>query len=612
MPPLDEMSTQKQRAQRLRLWLGAMLVIGLVLGSADSKALAFINVYDTVETAVEQLFQGPAEIGSAELSNLNRISVRDIVVKDPLDDTTILLEVDELILRYSIIGLVVHMSNVEKAIQEIALHNPSLYVKVEEGGWNLSRLFKKQSGGGDGQTSLLIRVEKGHVNLMGTNLGVGTIGIGLEGALQVEGSALKLEQTNISVFGSEFKAHGSLCDGDVDLTLKGSKIDLGEVTAGFPQTKETLVQGKATMEIRAGGTLKQPLLDGMISMGQGKIEFPSHANLAYSIDGLEAFFRYTDQMLEMTKLEIAQKEARFQARGIIDVKGNMHLDIIAQGFDLARNLKFIESYGIAGKANLAGALSGTVLQPDFRGELYVAGGTLRGQPYDELRGHVAVDLKDVKVTGCNIRKGRSIYAVAGSLGFGSALDMDITVQSSGGRAEDVLAFLGIPGDLSGRVDGELEIRGGKNALITKGSVRMSQGRFQEQMFDSAGAEFMIDAGRVTISRGNIGLADGTLDFFGATGSDGILRLDVQAQNIRTEQFLLLQDLADSFEGRLDLKGTAALKGTLAQPWLRLQVATHESDRILGDSTSKEVEVLLSGRKVMIGGKDAGPTGSRLY
>ncbi|NMB24149.1 MAG: hypothetical protein GX986_01300 [Firmicutes bacterium] len=609
--PLIDKLLQSKVAPMLLACLGILLVIALVLGSSEPRAQAFINIRDTVEVAMDDLFQGPVEIGSADLSSLNRISVRDIVVKDPLDDTVVLLEVDELILRYSIIGLVVHMNSVEKAIQEIVLRNPRLFIQTEGNGrWNISRLFKKQSGSDGSTLDLLIRVEKGRTELVGSNLGIGTIAIGLDGALNVAGSALKLEQTAIGVFGSEFEAYGSLDQGNVDLTLKGSKIDLANVTACFPQTKETVIRGKATMEVRAGGTLANPLLDGMISMGPGSLEFPSYDNLEYSIDGLEAFFRYTEQALEITKLEIAQREARFQARGVIDVKGNMRLDVIAQAFDLAENLRFIESYGIAGQANLAGVLSGTVLHPDFQGELHIAKGSLWGQSYDELRGHIALDLKDVQVTGCNIRKGRSIYAIAGSMGFEPVPEMDITVQSSGGRAEDVLAVLRIPGDLVGRVDGTLEFRGNKDDLVTKGKIHMTEGRFQEQLFDSATAEFVMDAKQVRITQGRIGLGGGTLAFSGATQSDGVLLLDIQAQDILADRFLLLKDVADTLQGRLDLTGTASLKGTLAKPWLRLRLAT---DEISGETLATEVtevDVLLNGRQIVVNGKEIRPLAPR--
>ena len=607
LPLADELS-QRKIAQMLRVCLGIILAMALVLGLGEPKAQAFINIRDTVETAMDDLFQGPVEIGAAELSSLNRISIRDIVVRDPLDHTVVLLEVDELILRYSILGLVVHMNSVEKAIHEIVLRNPRLFIQTEgTGRWNISRLFKKQTGSDGTTLDLLIRVEKGRTELVGANLGIGTISIGLDGALNMAASALVLEQTAISVFGSQFEAYGSLDQGNVDLTLKGSQIDLANITACFPQTKETVIRGKASMEVRASGTLGDPLLNGMISMGRGSLEFPSHDNLEYSIDGLEAFFRYTEEELEITKLEIAQNEARFQARGAIDVKGNMRLDVIAQALDLGKNLRFIESYGIAGQANLAGVLSGTVLHPDFRGELHIAKGSLWGQSYDELRGHVALDLKDVQITGCNIRKGRSIYAVSGSVGFGLLPEMDIAVQSSGGRAEDVLAVLRIPGDLVGRVDGTLEFKGNKDTLTTKGKIHMSEGRFQEQLFDTATAEFVMDANQVRISQGSVGLGGGTLAFSGATQADGILLLDVQAQNILADRFLLLKDLADTLQGRLDLTGTASLKGTLAKPWLRLHLAT---DRVSGQTFGTEVDVLLHGRQIVVNGKETRPLAPR--
>ncbi len=606
LPPLDR-HTQHKAIPMLRICLGLVLAASILLCLGEYRAQAFVNIRDTVETAMGDLFQGPVEIRDAELSSLNRVSVKGIVVKDPADHTKVVLEVDELVLRYSILGLVMHINSVEKAINEIVLRNPRLYIRAEGSGqWNIGRIFKQQVSSDGTALALVLRVENGRAELIGTNLGVGAISIGLDGALQIA-EALRLEKTLIQVFNSKFTAQGSLEQGNIDLTLKGGEIDLGSVTACFPQTKETILRGKASMEVRASGSLSEPVLDGMISMGKGSMEFPSHDNMYHSIDGLETFFRYQDQILEITKLEIAQGPARFQARGMIDAKGNMRLDILTQAIDLSRNLAFLETYGIAGQANLAGVLSGTILQPDFRGELHVAKGSLRGQSFDELRGHVALDTKDLRITGCNIRKGRSIYAIGGSIGFGPTPEFDITMQSSGGRAEDILAVLRVPGELFGRLDGTVEFRGRRGSMVTEGNIRMSEGRFQDRAFDTASADFIMDAGRLEISQGSIALDGGTLQFAGATQSDGVLLLEVRVENLMADRFPILKDLAHTLEGRIDMTGTASLKGSLAKPWLRMHLAPDKpSDR----SASTELDILLQGRQLLVNGRDASRAGGK--
>ena len=600
MPPSKARAPQGVNGL-LRISLSLVLVVTVVFGLPESKAEAFVNIRGTVEAAMEDLFQGPVDIGGAELSSLNRILIRDLVVKDPLDNSMVLLTVDELVLRYSILGLVVHLSNVEKAINEIVLRKPELWVRTDaDGQWNISRLFKRQTDVDGTSLDLLLRMEKGQVIFTGTNLGIGDIFVGLDGALKVSGPSLLLERASIKVFESEFLASGTLAANTLDLTLKGSNLDLGKITACFPQTQQTVVRGKATMEVRANGSVAEPVLNGMVSMGKGSLEFPAHDNAGYSIDSLESFFRYEAQELEITKLEIAQRDARFQARGVIDNKGNMKLDVVTQAFDLAENLHFLKDYGIIGKANMAGVLSGTVLRPNFRGEVFVAKGMLWGQPYDELRGHLALDLNDLQLTGWNIRKGHAIYALAGSIGFGPVPEIDISLQSSGGRAEDLLAALRIPGDLVGRLDGALEFKGTRGAITTQGKIHMSDGRFQDQVFEAGSAEFVIEPGRTSIPRGSIGLGGGTLEFCGVTQTDGVLLLDIKVQNVLADRFLLLKDLAGTLEGRVNLTGTASWKGSLAKPWLRMHLSLDEP---LNKAIGMEVDVLMQGRQIVINSRD---------
>ncbi|NMB45471.1 MAG: hypothetical protein GX998_03560 [Firmicutes bacterium] len=603
MPPSEEKVTQRANVL-LRILLCFALTVAVLLGVVEPKAEAFVNIRGTVETAMENLFQGPVDIGGVELSSLNRILIKDLVAKDPLDNSSVILKVDELVLRYSILGLVVHLNNVEKAINEIVLRKPQLWVRTEDDGqWNVSRLFKRQTDMDGATLDLLLSMDKGLVVFAGTNFGIGDIHVGLDGALKVSGPCLALEQASIAVFDSRFTASGTLTAESLDLTLKGSQLDLGSITRCFPQTKDTIIRGQANMEVRASGSVAEPVIDGMVSMGRGSLEFPAHDTGGYSIDSFETFFRYAAQELEIIKLEIAQRDARFQARGFIDNQGSMKLDVVTQGLDLGKNLRFLEAYGIDGKANVAGVLSGTVLRPEFRGELYVAKGRFWGQSYDELRGHVALDISDLQLTGWNIRKGRSIYALAGSIGFGASPRIDINLQSSAGRAEDILAALGIPGELAGRLDGTLEFVGNRGAMTTRGKIYMSEASFQDQAFESAAAEFVLEPDRMSISKGSVSLSGGgTLSFSGVTQGDGTLVLDVKGYNILAERLFLPKDLADTLKGRVNLIGTASLKGSLAKPWLRMQLAVDEP--LNKTAAGMEVDVLLQGRQIVVNRRDA--------
>ncbi len=585
-----------------KILLACALVVAALLGPMDAEVDAFVNIRGTVETAMAELFQGPVELGEVGLSGLNRIMIQDLVVKDPLDDSVILLSVDELILRYSLLELVMHLSNAQKAINEIVLRGPRLWVRVEESGqWNVRRLFRSQSNLDGDTVALTLKMEKGEVLLVDTNLGIGDIAIGLDGVLKVNGSKLILERASLKVFGSEFVASGALDAGAVDLVLKGAQLDLGRITACFPQTQDIVVRGQAEMEVRASGSFAAPVLNAMVAMEKGRLEFPAHDHVAYSVDKLEGFFRYEDQILEVTKLDIVQGEARFQARGIIDSQGYMNLNIIAQSFDLADNLRFLETYGISGKANVAGVLSGTILQPDFQGELYVTKGTFWNLAYDELRGQVSLDIDRLQLTGWNIRSDRSIYALGGNIGFGAVPEVDLTLQCSAGRAEHILAMFEVPGDLIGRVDGTLEFRGVGGAWTTRGKVYMSDARYQGQVFESGSIEFFIGPdNRLAIQRGSVTMGDGIIDFSGTTQSDGTLALDVRVQNILADRFLLLKDWADQLEGRINLSGTASVRGSLEKPWLRMQLSLDESTSQAADM---EFDVLVQGSQIVVNGRN---------
>ena len=126
----------------LKVLLGFALIVAALLGVMNGEVYAFVNIRGTVETAMVELFQGPVELGEVGLSGLNRIVIQDLTVKDPLDDSVVLLSVDELVLRYSLLELVIHLSNAQKAINEIVLRSPELWCELKTAANGMSRLFR--------------------------------------------------------------------------------------------------------------------------------------------------------------------------------------------------------------------------------------------------------------------------------------------------------------------------------------------------------------------------------------------------------------------------------------------------------------------------------------
>ena len=192
----------------LRILLGFLLVVAVLLCVMDTEVEAFVNIRGTVETVMAELFQGPVELGEVYMNGLNRIVIEDLAVKDPLDNCAVLLSVDELVLRNSLLELVMYLNNAERAISEVVLRSPQLWVRVEDNGqWNVSRLFRNRQIDGD-TVDLTLKMEKGEVLFAGTNLGAGDISVGLDGALRVNGSTLLLERAAFRVLDSEFVASG--------------------------------------------------------------------------------------------------------------------------------------------------------------------------------------------------------------------------------------------------------------------------------------------------------------------------------------------------------------------------------------------------------------------
>ncbi len=67
-----------------------------------------------------------------------------------------------------------------------------------------------------------------------------------------------------------------------------------------------------------------------------------------------------------------------------------------------------------------------------------------------------------------------------------------------------------------------------------------------------------------------------------------------------DRFLILKDWADQFDGRVNLSGTASVKGSLAKPWLKMHLSLDES---ASQAANMEFDVLVQGRQIVVNGRD---------
>ena len=308
----------------------------------------------------------------------------------------------------------------------------------------------------------------------------------------------------------------------------------------------------------AAGTIQEPVVTGIVRLSGARVkESP--------LDEVRGEFRYSRDLLEVSRLEILHGQAAYRARGRILFSApyawsNPFFDMDAQVTrgDPGEFVTFFYR-----KLPLEMAATGNVHfegdRKDFRGtaELEVSAGSAYGQPFD--RGRVAVDLETRRIVFRQVRAERGDSALEGTgwIGFDGTFATRLESPRMALQELDVFhrAFPLFSGTGAFRIEGEGTFRDPK----IRGEGEVAKLFFQGKDVGRAG--ITVTETREGV-RGVASLADGTV-----TASGGIdwtpglpIHLGMEIREANVHPFLTawkpdwFSPLTLAATGRLDLEG----------------------------------------------------------
>lgn len=291
-----------------------------------------------------------------------------------------------------------------------------------------------------------------------------------------------------------------------------------------------------------------------------------------ALDRVDAAFRSTSSGIALDHLLVRQGPSWAIARGHLDPGGAVALETNAGTSDLAQ-LPLLQGRGaVAGAADFAGRIRGTMDAPELAGTLLVGEGRAAGLSFDAASGRVAVRPGVLSVDGLVARSARARYRASGSVGWGERPILALDLEAERASMETLSRIAGFPPTVSGLVNGHVRLDGPMTRPAAAGAVSLLHGAVFGQTIDEAAAAFTWDGTRLTVEGGSLRLRQSLARFAGVFDRRTGLGFDVSARGFDLRD-LSLPAIGAALDGHVDFTGR--ITGFPASPALAASAASSD-------------------------------------
>lgn len=273
-------------------------------------------------------------------------------------------------------------------------------------------------------------------------------------------------------------------------------------------------------------------------------------------------------------LSIVQAMARTEA-GAVEIQGEMtgtgalNLHLRAAELDLAEDLPFLARLGFDGPGAFEGTLTGELTDFVLAGRAATGPGAFWGREGVTGAGDLVVTKEALRFTNARLYQHAARYDLAGEYRFARPEVpgyLEIGVDSSLGKIEELLALVGLDAPLSGRLDGQLRFVGDLGAVGAQGEVVLHAVQAADQPLDRVEGAFTWSAGELLVCDVVAALGAGLARVEGRAAADGAW-MDLRFE--ATDWPLAMTSAVDSAWGQV-LGGSVSVvagwvEGSVEQP-----------------------------------------------
>ncbi|MEN6372790.1 MAG: translocation/assembly module TamB domain-containing protein [Armatimonadota bacterium] len=245
------------------------------------------------------------------------------------------------------------------------------------------------------------------------------------GRLVATSSGITLEDAVIRVLPAEVALHGKIGGIGTPSPTINFNIDVSEAPAerilSLLQVKADIT-GSVTGSVVIRGTAPNITAAGTLRLSDGSFA-------GYPVTQARAGFSYSDKQLRLTGLLAQSDNAVFSADGVIDAKGNISFNFIANNIALVQLSQYTKPYALlSGTVDAKGRIAGTVGNPRVEATVVSNNPVINTVKFDRFASEVKWSGKSLVIADVNLQSASGVLSVERA-----SLDTEKrTVQIDGG------------------------------------------------------------------------------------------------------------------------------------------------------------------------------------
>lgn len=391
------------------------------------------------------------------------------------------------------------------------------------------------------------------------------------GRLTYYGGLLVLDDVAASSAGGEVRGHARINLGERSFFVlaEARSVDL-RALPGLGVRLDPVLQGRVSGVVAAAADAQGILAQGRAAMGRGQI-------FGIGFDALDALVGYDHGRVEVDRMSARSGPTRLHASGQVTPAGALALSL--SGLDV--NLRaFADRFGIrtwlAGTADVAGRVEGTLRAPALVGTVRARGGRLGPFPFDQARGRVRITTAELHTPGVLLFDGPGRYFATGTLRWAEPATVDLTARAADVPAQRLLEIAQIPLELGGIVESTIRLSGPLRAPVAEGTARLRDGHIEGQRVEEAEAAFRWTGSALLLDRFSARTNSSLIEARGSVTRTGVLGITFSAADLKLRDVGALRTTILTSEGSVDLSGR--LSGTIRAPVVAAAVTS--SDLVL--------------------------------
>lgn len=258
----------------------------------------------------------------------------------------------------------------------------------------------------------------------------------------------------------------------------------------------------------------------------------SKGNQSVVIDTIEADLGYHAGGLDIRRFEARADDLLLRIDGRADASTGFDAYLTADSSEKGRTISVLTSQPLAGAIGMRGRLSGALTSPRFDGAVIAGPVTVRGIPFNEVRGNLSYANKKIALSSVNIREQSSRYVLDGTVDFAEKeprYAARLRVTQSDIVNIVALFYKRLPLRLS--AEGEVTFEGTAKDYSGSGYLKLAAGSAYGESFTRGAVTAKLSPGRIAFPQVVLYKDRGMAKATGWIGFDGTYSADLESSDI---------------------------------------------------------------------------------